>query len=83
MSSAFYLYILCNKFYTNFMLASTVVHVQWLVSNSTQQHCIIETHDKAVIYRTCFFSVMGLRHAENQQINFFEQGAYSLKLLHV
>lgn len=51
------------------MLASTVVHVQWLVSNSTQQHCIIETHDKAVIYRTCFFSVMGLRHAENQQIN--------------
>lgn len=65
------------------MLASTVVHVQWLVSNSTQQHCIIETHDKAVIYRTSFFSVMGLRHAENQQINFFEQGAYSLKLLHV
>lgn len=62
------------------MLASTVVHVQWLVSNSTQQHCIIETH---LFTEHVFFSVMGLRHAENQQINFFEHGAYSLKLLHV
>lgn len=80
MSSAFYLYILCNKFYTNFMLASTVVHVQWLVSNSTQQHCIIETRDKAVIYRTGFFFSYGLKTCRKSTD---KQGAYSLKLLHV
>lgn len=63
-----------NKFYTNFMLASTVVHVQWLVSNSTQQHCIIETHDKAVIYRTWIFFSYGLKTCRKSTDKFLWTG---------